>query len=56
MDKDEIMNMSLNDCIETIQKKDIEIIKLKETIERLKKKCKRYEKKLSSVYLNGEFE
>lgn len=54
--KKEIMNMTPNDCAIMIAEKDEKIYKLEKTVERLKKKCKRYEKKLTSVYLNGEFE
>lgn len=65
-----VMNMSPNDYIRIIEKKDMEIERLKKIVEevtenirtvgkqntKLKKKCDRYEKKLSSIYLNGEFE
>ena len=63
------MSMSPNDYVKIIEKKDMEIQKLKKIVEevtenikivgkqnaRLKRKCDRYEKKLSSIYLNGEF-
>ena len=66
----DVMNMSPNDYVRVIEEKDREIQKLKKIVEevtenikivgrqntRLKKKCDRYEKKLSSIYLNGEFE
>lgn len=65
----DVMSMSPNDYIKTIQEKDREIYRLKKIVEevtenikivgrqntRLKKKCDRYEKKLSSIYLNGDF-
>lgn len=65
-----VMSMSPNDYIKTIKEKDKEIQRLKKIVEevtenikvvgkqntRLKKKCDRYEKKLSSIYLNGDFE
>lgn len=53
--KKDIMNMTPNECAIMIVKKEEEIQKLKRTVERLRKKCKRYEKKLSDIYLNGEF-
>lgn len=63
------MSMSPNDYIKTIEEKDREIQRLKKIVEevtenikvvgrqntRLKKKCNRYEKQLSSIYLNGDF-
>ena len=63
------MNMSPNDYIKTIAEKDKEIQRLKKIVEevtenikivgrqntRLKRKCDRYEKRLSSLYLNGDF-
>lgn len=54
--KEDIMNMTPNDCAIMIAEKNEKINKLEKTIEKLKKKCNRYEKKLSSIYLNGEFE
>ena len=65
----DVMSMSPNDYIKTIEEKDREIHRLKKIVEevtenikivgrqntRLKKKCDRYEKKLSSLYLNGDF-
>lgn len=65
----DVMSMSPNDYIKTIKEKDKEIQRLKKIVEevtenikivgkqntRLKKKCDRYEKKLSSIYLNGDF-
>lgn len=65
----DVMSMSPNDYIKTIEEKDREIHRLKKIVEevtenikivgrqntRLKKKCDRYEKKLSSIYLNGDF-
>ena len=66
----DVMAMSPNDYIKTIKEKDKEIQRLKKIVEevtenikvvgkqntRLKRKCERYEKKLRSIYLNGEFE
>lgn len=63
------MSMSPNDYIEIIKKKDEQIKRLERIVAevtenirvvgkqntRLKKKCDRYEKKLSSIYLNGDF-
>ena len=51
----DIMNMTPLDCATMIAEKNAKIDKLERTIETLKKKCNRYEKKLSSIYLNGEF-
>lgn len=64
-----VMNMSPNDYIKAIEKKDTEIQRLKKIVEeltenirivgkqntRLKKKCERYEKQLTKIYLNGDF-
>ena len=64
-----VMNMSPNDYIKTIEKKDAEIQRLQKIVAevtenirvvgkqntRLKKKCERYEKRLSELYLNGDF-
>ena len=69
MNKADVMNMSPNDYVRLIEKKDVEIQKLKKIVEevtenikivgkqntRLKRKCERYEKKLSELYLNGDF-
>ena len=69
MNKADAMNMSPNDCVSMIEKKDAEIQRLKKIVEevtekikvvgkqntRLKKKCDRYEKRLREVYLNGDF-
>lgn len=54
--KQEIMNMTPNDCAIMIAEKDDKIYKLERKVESLKRKCDRYEKRLRSVYLNGEFE
>lgn len=65
----DVMSMSPNDYIKTIAEKDKEIQRLKKIVEevtenikivgrqntRLKRKCDRYEKRLSSLYLNGDF-
>lgn len=65
----DVMSMSPNDYIKTIEEKDREIYRLKKIVEevtenikivgkqntRLKRKCDRYEKRLSSLYLNGDF-
>lgn len=48
--KKNIMNMTPNDCAIMIAEKDEKICKLERTIETLRKKCNRYEKKLSSIY------
>ncbi len=64
-----VMNMSPNDYIKAIEKKDTEIQRLQKIVAevtenirvvgkqntRLKKKCERYEKRLSELYLNGDF-
>lgn len=64
-----VMNMSPNDYIKAIEKKDAEIQRLQKIVAevtenirvvgkqntKLKKKCERYEKKLSELYLNGDF-
>ena len=64
-----IMNMSPSDYINTIEKKDAEIQRLQKIVAevtenirvvgkqntRLKRKCERYEKRLSELYLNGNF-
>ena len=69
MNKADVMNMSPNDYVRLIEKKDAEIQRLKKIVEevtenirvvgkqntRLKKKCDRYEKKLSELYLNVDF-
>lgn len=69
MNKADVMNMSPNDYVRMIEKKDAEIQRLKKIVEevtenikivgnqntRLKRKCDRYEKRLSSLYLNGDF-
>ena len=63
------MYMTPNDYTTIIQKKDAEIQRLKKIVEevtenirivgkqntRLKKKCDRYEKRLSELYPNGDF-
>lgn len=64
-----VMNMSPNDYIKVIEKKDAEIQRLQKIVAevtenirvvgkqntRLKRKCERYEKRLSELYLNGDF-
>lgn len=64
-----VMYMSPNDYTKIIDKKDAEISRLKKIVEevtenikivgkqntRLKRKCDRYEKRLSELYLNGDF-
>lgn len=64
-----VMNMSPNDYIKAIEKKDAEIQRLQKIVAevtenirvvgkqntKLKKKCERYEKRLSELYLNGDF-
>lgn len=64
-----VMNMSPNDYIKAIEKKDAEIQRLQKIVAeitenirivgkqntRLKRKCERYEKRLSELYLNGDF-
>lgn len=64
-----VMNMSPNDYIKAIEKKDVEIQRLQKIVAevtenirvvgkqntKLKKKCERYEKRLSELYLNGDF-
>ena len=66
MNKADVMNMSPNDYVRMIEKKDEQIKRLKRIVAkvtenikivgkqntRLKKKCDRYEKKLSELYLN----
>jgi predicted RNase H-like nuclease (RuvC/YqgF family) len=65
-----VMNMSPNDYIRAIEKKEAEIQRLQKIVAeltenirivgkqnaKLKKKCDRYEKRLSEMYLNGDFE
>ena len=67
MNKTDVMNMSPNDYVRIIEKKDAEIKRLKKIVEetteniriigkqnaKLKRKCDRYEKRLSELYLNG---
>lgn len=67
MNKVNIMNMSPNDYVKIIEKKDAEIQKLQKTIEeltknikivgrqntRFKRKLERYEKRLNEMYLKG---
>ena len=53
--QEKIMNMTPNDCAKMIIEKDKKIEKLENTVEKLRRKCNRYEKKLSSIYLNGDF-
>lgn len=53
--KDKIMNMTPNECAAMMVKKDEEIYKLEKAVERLRKKCKRYEKQLTNLHLNGDF-
>ena len=59
MNKADVMNMSPNDYVRMIEKKveevteNIRVVGKQNT--RLKKKCDRYEKKLSALYLNGNF-
>ena len=69
MNRADVMNMSPNDYVGMIEKKDAEIQRLKKIVEevtenikivgmqntRLKRKCDRYEKRLSELYLNGDF-
>ena len=69
MNKADVMNMSPNDYVRMIEKKDEQIKRLERIVAkvtenikivgkqntRLKKKCDRYEKKLSELYLNGDF-
>lgn len=69
MNKTDVMNMSPNDYVRVIEKKDAEIQRLKKIVEevtenikiigkqntKLKKKCERYERKLSKLYLNEDF-
>lgn len=69
MNKADVMDMSPNDYVRMIEKKDAEIQRLRNIVEeltenikivgrqntRLKKKCDRYEKRLSELYLNGDF-
>jgi cysteinyl-tRNA synthetase len=66
MNKTEVMNMSPNDFIKIIEKKDAQILKLKSTIaeinenikivgkqnDELKRKCDRYEKRLREMHVN----
>ena len=66
MNKADVMNMSPNDYVRMIEKKDEQIKRLERIVAkvtenikivgkqntRLKKKCDRYEKKLSELYLN----
>jgi hypothetical protein len=54
MDRKDIMNMSINDCIKLLEKKDAEIEKLKRKVETLGKKCNKYEKKLTALHFGGE--
>lgn len=53
--KQEIMDMTPNELAFMIAEKDEKIYKLERKVESLKRKCDRYENKLRSVYLNGEF-
>lgn len=69
MNRLDIMNMTPNDYVRMIEKKDAEIQRLKKIVEEvtenikvvgkqnteLKRKCDRYEKKLSELHLNGDF-
>ena len=69
MNKTNVMSMSPNDYIKIIEKKDMEIQRLQKIVEdvtenirvigkqnkNLKSKCDRYEKRLSELYLNGDF-
>lgn len=54
MIKEDIMNMSINDCIRLLEKKDAEIEKLKRKVETLGRKCNKYEKKLTVLHFGGE--
>lgn len=54
MTKEDIMNMSINDCIELLKQKDSEIEKLKRKVETLGKKCNRYEEKLTTIHFGGK--
>lgn len=70
MNKSNIMNMSPNDYIKIIEKKDAQIRKLEKVIaeitenieivgkqnKKLKKKCERYEKKLTELYINDDID
>ena len=63
------MNMTPNDYATIIQRKDAEILRLKKIVAdvteniktvgkqntRLKRRCDRYEKRLTELYLNGAF-
>ena len=67
MNKADVMNMSPNDYVRMIKKKDAEIQRLKKIVEevtenikvvgkqntKLKRKLERYEKKLNEMYLKG---
>ena len=50
-----VMNMTPNDCAIMIAEKNEKINKLERTVETLRKKCNRYEKQLTKLYLNGDF-
>lgn len=54
MIKDDIMNMSPNDCIELFEKQYAEINRLNKLIEKLGKKCNKYQKKLTVLHFDGE--
>ena len=70
MNKTDVMNMSPNDYIKIIEKKDAEIRRLKKVIEevtenieivgnqnkKLKKKCARYEKRLTELCFDDDID
>lgn len=54
MNREDIMNMSINDCIRLLEQKDAEIDRLKRKVESLGKKCNKYAKKLTIMHFCGE--
>lgn len=52
--KDDIMNMSMNDCVVLFNKQRAEIDKLNRQVEKLGRKCNRYERKLTVQHFGGE--
>ena len=54
MNREDIMNMSINGFIRLLEQKDAEIDRLKRQVEALGKKCNRYEKKLTIMHFGGE--
>lgn len=54
MIKDDIMNMSPNDCIELFEKQCAEINRLNKLVEKLGKKCNKYAKKLTILHFGSE--